>query len=108
LDGGLPAWEQQGRSVDSSAVAEDAVHAASAAAQSPPSSPRYPAKLRPGAVVTMQRVRELLESGNAQVVDARAAGRFKGEQPEPRADIPSGHMRGRSLRWLVALRAGGR
>ena len=39
-------------------------------------------------------VRGLLDSKREQVVDARAAGRFKGETPEPRAGLRSGHMPG--------------
>ena len=36
----------------------------------------------------------LLDSKREQVVDARAANRFRGEVPEPRAGLRSGHMPG--------------
>jgi thiosulfate/3-mercaptopyruvate sulfurtransferase len=39
-------------------------------------------------------VQMALTSGSAQVVDARPAERFRGEAPEPRPGIPSGHMPG--------------
>ena len=35
-----------------------------------------------------------LHSKDAVVVDARGAGRFTGEEPEPRADMASGHIPG--------------
>ena len=39
-------------------------------------------------------VRALLSSGEARIIDARAASRFTGEAPEPRAGLRSGHMPG--------------
>ncbi len=35
-----------------------------------------------------------LEAQSFQVADARPAARFRGEAPEPRAGVPSGHMPG--------------
>ena len=43
------------------------------------------------AVADVQRA---LATGAAQVVDARSAARFRGEEPEPRAGLRSGHMPG--------------
>jgi len=40
------------------------------------------------------QVLSALSSGAEQVVDARAAARFRGEAPEPRAGLRSGHMPG--------------
>jgi thiosulfate/3-mercaptopyruvate sulfurtransferase len=39
-------------------------------------------------------VRAALKSGSAQVVDARAADRFRGETPEPRPGVRSGRIPG--------------
>jgi thiosulfate/3-mercaptopyruvate sulfurtransferase len=39
-------------------------------------------------------VKRSLADKSAQVVDARAADRFRGEAPEPRPGLPSGHMPG--------------
>lgn len=36
----------------------------------------------------------IVEAGTAQIVDARGAPRFRGEAPEPRAGLASGHMPG--------------
>ena len=41
-----------------------------------------------------QQVMDALSKGTEQVVDARAAARFRGETPEPRAGLRSGHMPG--------------
>jgi thiosulfate/3-mercaptopyruvate sulfurtransferase len=46
------------------------------------------------AVADRGRVREALETGAAQVIDARSAERFTGAAPEIRPGIPSGHMPG--------------
>lgn len=35
-----------------------------------------------------------VENGDATILDARAQGRFDGTSPEPRKDLPSGHMPG--------------
>ena len=45
-------------------------------------------------VVEAKDVAEALESGSAQVVDARASARFRGLVAEPRAGLRSGHMPG--------------
>ena len=39
-------------------------------------------------------MKRILADGSALVLDARAAGRFQGTAPEPRAGLPSGHMPG--------------
>jgi thiosulfate/3-mercaptopyruvate sulfurtransferase len=39
-------------------------------------------------------VRKALAAGSAQVVDARPADRFRGEAPEPRPGLKSGHIPG--------------
>lgn len=80
LDGGLPKWEAEGRP-----VTDD------------PTTPRdrhFTARLDNTLVRSIDDVRGLLDSKREQVVDARAAGRFRGETPEPRAGLRSGHMPG--------------
>ncbi len=42
----------------------------------------------------IDQVKQVLASKSAQVVDARAAGRFRGEAPEPRPNLRGGHMPG--------------
>lgn len=80
LDGGLPAWRAAGGGME---TAETAPAAATVAARPIPSL-----------VVDLERVRYVLAEGSAQVVDARSAPRFRGETPEPRAGLRSGHMPG--------------
>jgi thiosulfate/3-mercaptopyruvate sulfurtransferase len=47
-----------------------------------------------GRVASLSEMRAIVETGSAQVADARPAGRFAGGDPEPRAGIRSGHMPG--------------
>lgn len=80
LDGGLPKWLAEGRPVETGpAVAL-------------PAATFWP---RPDAdaVAALDDVRAMLEAGD-QVLDARSAGRFHGQEPEPRAGLRSGHMPG--------------
>jgi thiosulfate/3-mercaptopyruvate sulfurtransferase len=54
----------------------------------------------PHLVRDLDAVRDLLERREAQLVDARAGPRFRGEAPEPRAGLRSGHMPGaRNVPW---------
>ena len=49
-----------------------------------------------------------VSAGQEQVLDARAAGRFSGAVPEPRAGMRSGHIPGsRNLPYTDLLRADG-
>ena len=81
LAGGLPRWQAEGRPVDSG---------------TPTITPG--AFTAPAADETMVRsfeqVRATLGTGSAQIVDARAAARFTGEDPGPRPDLPRGHIPG--------------
>ena len=53
------------------------------------------AKFHPEMVKGFERIKEIVEARNAfQIVDARPGGRFHGTSPEPRPEIPSGHMPG--------------
>jgi thiosulfate/3-mercaptopyruvate sulfurtransferase len=81
LEGGFPAWTTEGRPVEDG-----------------PPSPRPPrtftARLDPAAVADADAVKIALANGSAQVVDSRPADRFRGEAPEPRPGLRSGHMPG--------------
>lgn len=84
LDGGLPKWLAEGRPTEAG------------------QSARKPATFKPrfdrAAVKTADDVAGILAAGSAQMVDARPAARFRGEAPEPRPGLASGHMPGaRSL-----------
>eukprot|EP00741_Cyanophora_paradoxa_P003349 tig00000692_g3255.t1 len=81
LDGGLPKWTAEGRPTDSGDPAT-------------PEAAVYEAAFRPELVKSIAEVRRALETGEAQVVDARSAGRFRGTEPEPRAGLRGGRMPG--------------
>ena len=81
LEGGLPKWIKEGRPLETGA-AQPKRRAPSPRASTKASSLRS------------SEVREALASGSAQVVDARPADRFRGEAPEPRPGLRSGHMPG--------------
>jgi thiosulfate/3-mercaptopyruvate sulfurtransferase len=80
LDGGLKKWRAEGRPV--------------ASAPPRPQRSALPADFAPALVRDLEAVRAHLAAGDAQLVDARAAARFRGEAPEPRAGLRSGHMPG--------------
>jgi thiosulfate/3-mercaptopyruvate sulfurtransferase len=80
LQGGLPKWRAEGRRVESGEVSR------------PPAT--FTPHLDSAAVADVQTVRRAIAGGEAQVVDARFAGRFRGDAPEPRPGVRSGHMPG--------------
>jgi len=80
LDGGLPKWLSEGRPVE-------------AGPASPPVAATFTPSPQPGLVADIDTVRAALETGE-QVLDARAADRFEGRAPEPRAGLRSGRMPG--------------
>jgi len=79
LDGGLPRWRDDGLPTVSGPTVADAKD--------------FHAKMALDAVASLDDVRAALAQ-DAQVVDARAAPRFKGAAPEPRTGVRSGHMPG--------------
>ena len=81
LDGGLRAWRAAGLPL------ETGPHPVPPAVEVSPEA-------RPERVRSQSEVASALETGSAQVVDARSAPRFRGEAPEPRPGLRSGHMPG--------------
>ena len=80
LDGGLPKWKAEGRPLEKGATQR---------------TPRkFESELNTGVVAGVDDVQMALLDRSAQVVDARPANRFRGEAPEPRVGIRSGHMPG--------------
>jgi thiosulfate/3-mercaptopyruvate sulfurtransferase len=80
LDGGLPKWMAEGHPVTDDPT--------------PPRERHFTARLNGDLVRSIDDVRHLLDSKREQIVDARAANRFRAEVPEPRAGLRSGHMPG--------------
>jgi thiosulfate/3-mercaptopyruvate sulfurtransferase len=80
LEGGLPKWKAEGRPLERGAVNR---------------APRnFRARQAPAAVASLAQVQAALGGDAVQVVDVRPADRFRGEAPEPRAGLRSGHMPG--------------
>jgi thiosulfate/3-mercaptopyruvate sulfurtransferase len=80
LDGGLPAWQADGRATEAGEVKRPARN--------------FDADMDTGAVAMVGDVQMVLNDGSVQVVDARPAGRFAGRDPEPRPGLRPGHMPG--------------
>ena len=81
LDGGLRAWRAAGLPL------ETGPHPVPPAVEVSPEA-------QSERVRSQSEVASALETGSAQVVDARSAPRFRGEAPEPRPGLRSGHMPG--------------
>ena len=80
LDGGLPQWKADGHPVEAGDVKRE---------------PReFKAAMNTGAVAMVADVQMALNGGDVQIVDARPADRFRGDAPEPRPGLRSGHMPG--------------
>lgn len=84
LDGGFPAWERGGFPIDGGPPAARAER-------------HFTARYRGDLVRDASDVRKAINDAKT-ILDARPAPRFRGETPEPRAGLKSGHMPGaRSL-----------
>lgn len=80
LDGGLPKWLAEGRPTESGP-----------ANRAPKGFTPNP---DPNAALSADQVATALDAETAQVLDARSAARFRGEAPEPRPGLASGHIPG--------------
>jgi thiosulfate/3-mercaptopyruvate sulfurtransferase len=78
LDGGLPKWLAEGRPVEDGTVS--------------PGERHFTARMNSFMVRDKDQLTANLSSGREQVLDARSQGRFEGRDPEPRADLRSGHI----------------
>lgn len=94
LDGGFEAWRNAGGEVE----------------DLPPhfvADRHFTVRPRRDLVRDIGQVKSSLESGNAQLVDARSGPRFRGEIPEPRAGLRGGHMPGALNVYYADLLANG-
>jgi thiosulfate/3-mercaptopyruvate sulfurtransferase len=94
LNGGLKTWTAEGRPLETALPR------------------RAPATIEPAfdpsLVRDLEGMRATLAARDSQVIDARAAPRFRGEVPEPRAGLRSGHMPGAlNLAWNALIDADG-
>ncbi len=80
LDGGLPKWRAEGRPLETGPA-------------KPVEPVTFTPHFKPELVRDVEQIRAGLER-HQQILDARSAPRFRGEAPEPRAGLRSGHMPG--------------
>lgn len=81
LNGGLPKWKAEGRALEDGPAKQRArTHF----------TPRFNAAL----VADLYDVKGYVSTGNTQIIDARPAARFRGEEAEPRPGLRMGHMPG--------------
>jgi thiosulfate/3-mercaptopyruvate sulfurtransferase len=78
LDGGLKKWKAEGRAIETG--------------KSSPKLGTFSATLDKSYIRSKAQVVANLDSRKEQLIDARAANRFEGSVPEPRAGIRSGHI----------------
>ncbi len=80
LDGGLPKWQAEGREIeDMPPVIRDR---------------HMTVRVQNALVRDVTQVSAASKLGDHEIIDARAPGRFRGEQPEPREGLRSGHIPG--------------
>jgi thiosulfate/3-mercaptopyruvate sulfurtransferase len=80
LDGGLNAWQAAGGSIETSPVVKGAKP--------------FRSHFRSDLVRDLAAMKRHSQAKDVAILDARAQGRFDGTSPEPRPDLPSGHMPG--------------
>ncbi len=80
LDGGFPKWQAEGREVEDMAPIVKDRHL----------TVRFQNQL----VRDVTQVSQASKLGTLQIVDARAAARFRGDAPEPREGLRAGHIPG--------------
>lgn len=94
LDGGFPKWRAEGREIeDMPPIVRD----------------RHMTVQRQAALVKdVTQVAHASKLAEAEIVDARSAARFRGEAPEPRPGLRSGHIPGsRNLPYATLLNPDG-
>jgi len=80
LEGGAPKWRAEGKDWTDAKYVKP--------------KKTFHAAFKSEGVADLALVKQALESNAAQIVDARPADRFRGEAPEPRPGLASGHMPG--------------
>jgi thiosulfate/3-mercaptopyruvate sulfurtransferase len=95
LDGGLPGWKAFGGRIESGEP-------------QPPVPAQFTPDLHAARIRGLGDMRANLDSGTELVLDARPAARFDGSAPEPRPNLPSGHIPGAVSLPASELLQGGR
>ena len=94
LDGGLDGWKKEGRPLQTDLPE--------------PAPAVFHTNFNPYAVTSFEEMRGIVTTGARQIADARGAGRFTGEEAEPRAGMRSGHMPGAKSMPSGTFSEGGR
>ena len=94
LDGGFPKWQAEGREIeDMPPVLRDR---------------HMTVQRQAGLVKDVTQVAHASKLGEAEIIDARSAPRFKGEVAEPRAGLRAGHIPGsKNVPYATLLNADG-
>ena len=94
LDGGFPKWRREGR--------------ATLTGPARPETEFFTAIPNPAIIRDFDAVMGIVTDKSAQMVDARSAGRFNAQEPEPRAGVRGGHMPGAlNVPWRSVVAADG-
>lgn len=80
MEGGLDGWKKEGRPLQTDLPE--------------PAPAVFRTAFNPYAITSFEEMRGIVSTGARQIADARGAGRFTGEEAEPRAGMRSGHMPG--------------
>ncbi|MEZ5850447.1 MAG: 3-mercaptopyruvate sulfurtransferase [Hyphomicrobiaceae bacterium] len=95
VNGGLKKWKAEGRAVTGAPTLA-------------PAARSFKATFNPARVRDAAQVKALIGDNTVQIIDARAAARFAGTVPEPRAGLRSGHIPSSlSLPFTTLLNADG-
>ena len=94
LDGGFPKWQAEGREIeDMTPMVRDR---------------HMTVRVQNGLVRDVTQVSAAAKLGDHEIIDARAPNRFRGDSPEPRAGLRSGHIPGaRNVFYQDLLNADG-
>ncbi|MFN3936401.1 MAG: 3-mercaptopyruvate sulfurtransferase [Gemmobacter sp.] len=94
LDGGFPKWQAEGRPVEDMPPVLRERH--------------ITVQRHAGLVKDVTQVAQAAKLGAAEIIDARPAGRFRGDEPEPRPGLRPGHIPGsRNLPYAEVLNGDG-
>lgn len=94
LDGGLPKWRAEGRAVEDMAPVVRDRH--------------ITVRRQSDMIKDVTQVARAVKLGDWQIVDARSPERFRGEAPEPRPGLRSGHIPGaRNVHYAALINGDG-
>lgn len=94
LAGGIDAWKAAGFNIDSGEVAS-------------PVAQTFIAKRHDANALNQAQVLDIVNAGQVQIIDARAAARFLAQAPEPRPGLRMGHLPGsKNMPWDLLVENG--